>query len=315
MGQLRIVERRQGRVVLEGPWLLSRADLKELAGIVEEIWLALPEKIASAALQGSGGHKAMRIVAESASVAQARKALVKYVSEERTRKCEVLLGEGKIASSERIDEFLAPGALKLEVPSSIYIELKVDEVFLSVNLAKDVTVATGIWESDVALDLAAQVIAWLEEKRPSLWVRLWVGLWPSPLGIWIAGFMWVRMSGRSAQLPGKGQVEALLQDGIDAGEANKALEMILRHQYGVNLPSASPAQSESWLAPALVIASIALLALMIIPRSCFGIGRGESRVKLNRRWIGFVVVALPGYIVLQLVVPWVFGEIMSRASR
>jgi hypothetical protein len=128
--------------------------------------------------------------------------------------------------------------------------------------------------------------------------------------IFLAGLLFP--SGPNPKEQYKEEARKLLAQGINSGNQQKAIELLLAIQADYSPPVApsSPTvqRSPKWIVENS-IALFWLTAMALFPALSLGIWKGKQRLHLWRSWLPFVFVTIPGLIVTRYLEPQAFGAL------
>jgi len=98
----------------------------------------------------------------------------------------------------------------------------------------------------------------------------------------------------------KSEAYSLLNNGLTPEEIPKAVEYILGLQAGYYEQN-SITKIATWaICCSIVILILSILIIIFRPKTCIAIGQGINSLRRQRKWIKFINVFLPSFIILGI---------------
>ena len=174
--------------------------------------------------------------------------------------------------------------LKMEIKSSLFADALEVEADPSVPLADDFLAAVSEWA--MRHQCAAVVRAWAAAAR----------VWPVPIFLLLTVSL---VAAFGSMLQGTRVAEAMLQDGISELEVPAAVELLIRHEFG--LWPTSPASSSPFAYAWMTIVVVVALLSFVRPRTVLELNTaGAKALRFRTKWVNFWTWAAPVWIVLAL---------------
>jgi hypothetical protein len=310
-------------VDLAGPWLITTEQLQALDEIIDREAVVL-QTSADVRLANDLDDYIIRLYGSSEAEKKeiVRKELCsdwqksgKYQAKREVRiwlQDQKKLSASTFKEASRHPEIVASRIVKLET------ELRNGETTCSLSVG-------GRWNENI-LSLSASganqqdrerifiaVRNWVNECQAPLWQRAWNwtasnliqwALW------WLLLMVFLGLVGGQLQSPYINEAHRLLAKGLESKDITKALEILLALQSSyrtTSVPSGTP--SLFWLVA--LGGLFVCIALSIYPRIEVGWGKGRTRIKVWKWWMGFVMVSIPIFI-LSTVARNILGEMIKR---
>jgi hypothetical protein len=185
------------------------------------------------------------------------------------------------------------------------------------GIGGEIYVEVGCGDDSICSDIWHLIKGWLDSYSPNFFLRLFVNVAPV---VWILlGWVLLYMllmdfmgggNSRESQYQQKLQdrAKALLTEGINSNEVEKALTTILEMQSKI-IPDSFVAKAESpfgGLRGNTVLVGISLLLSIATPRTVIGLGKKRKLSILYKNWIALIMTSLPTSIGL----PWLFEKLL-----
>ncbi|HEY0172311.1 MAG TPA: hypothetical protein VGB98_14905 [Pyrinomonadaceae bacterium] len=243
---------------------------------------------------------------EEAEKQKLREELRKRISSRfrETRNITIYLkGNKKTVVSSFVDA-LRQQALLDEIPVRFEVTLRSGDIGCDIRIDRDGDLTIGVSPEHLSesRELFASVQRWALSVRPPAWQRWWVVLnflqWP----LFIIGLLIAASIASNSENTYKEQAVQLLKDGVTQDEQLKAIELILLLEAG--LVPTGQGKTPGWFMFFLVGGLILCVILSVTPKSMIGIGKGEEKIKRWRIWLRIVFILVPGFIFVQILLPY-----------
>lgn len=162
-------------------------------------------------------------------------------------------------------------------------------------------------DDDTFNDINYEIHKWIDNHKPSLIVQKWSSWFPwAVFPILMALFLITTQLVKSKSEIYKSQLSqessALLKDGLTQTEVNKAIEILLQKESDYVPDSFKPnmAINES-IRNIWIFFIVAIIILLIRPKTVIGLGKNNWVVKFYKSWIYFVIVFIPISIAVPIV--------------
>jgi hypothetical protein len=305
----------------EGPWLLDRECLLELDKLVDNEWIKL-EKYRERLIAEEVNGEILRISKkrpeyfdEVKERQQLQGVLEKSYEYGKGRNLVILLSGHRRVVAQSFEEAMRDPALLGEKPEGFALALKCYKIKCQLQVPYYQTSLRLEVDEDrnpIAKELFASLKSWVDTARPPYWQQLWLRLkgygaqWSLCLMIFVAAlFYFIAIApdtSGTARSARHAQAIELLKDGISQTNQFKALELILSYESG-DPPSSRTVMIPSWFWWFLCGAPLFCVALSFTPKIVLGIGKGQESIKKWLRWMKFIAITLPLWIVGTFIWP------------
>jgi len=291
------------QLTVNGPWLIDSKALKELGEIIDRSWLRF-EKLKEDAIKSQ---VAGEINGRSYKDPEDRKTDEAEI-EERIRRyygahgksITLSLKDNKSYRAESIQAALTEADLLSEESNGLAIELRNDQLQAMVDVDKlDLRIRTSPPTDAFAREIFVTLREWAEKNKAPLWQRLWRYVVPFH---WVAWLLILSFSGLihsasrlSAGSQRGGEAVKLLEGGLAEEELNKAIELLLRSEFGI-VTSSNSDSLPSWFFAIICIGFVVAMILSFRPKLAIGIGKGNTKIAIWRRWLRFISITVPGLV-------------------
>lgn len=299
-----------------GPWLLERSALDELDTIIEREYSALKEQNDKELRDNVEKEIKSRNYQDQDERDKQTRTLEKQYRAYFEFRCErivtVSLPMEKQLVGGSISEVARHPALTDVNPGGLVIFFRVGQTDCRFKVASDrldprAELAVSSKDPKIQNDLFAVLREWMDKTAPPKWQQLWYRVGVIPLWALLIILIAV-VDGILASLqldnPYRQEAHALLRQGISPATQVKAIGLLLAlaSDYRPPLAGASP---PFWLEIAglgfLVVCSV----LSIGPKAVIGLGRGESRIRLWRRWLNAAFFVVPLWLLSTVVAAFI----------
>jgi hypothetical protein len=223
----------------------------------------------------------------------------------------IYLSRGRTLAAKRFEEAVSQPHLMGEIPLRFRCDSEIGHLETSIALRSTWTTTLQIsvrpTSSIAAQELYGALENWASEIRPPDWQRFWLqaaSLFRFILFFWVLvglPFMYFGIE-REAKYVYQPEAKRLLDQGINSGNEQKAIELILTIVSGAGPknPVLRPGIRGwgYWAAITLVLG-----VLSFCPKAVIGVWRGKQRLKLWRIWITTVWVTIPLLVVTTVIWP------------
>jgi hypothetical protein len=169
--------------------------------------------------------------------------------------------------------------------------------------------------SPLSQELFVVMKEWAADIPRPLWLRVIIAVrWFAALVLLFWGLIFV--AGLISPSPPnfkeqyKQEAGKLLQQGINASNQQKAIELLLAIQadYSPHGATSKPERSKK----SIILNSTGLLwllAIVLCPEFCLGLWKGKQRLRLLRYWLPTVFVTVPGMLFTNYIRPQLFDDL------
>ncbi len=227
------------------------------------------------------------------------------------RKVTILLSKGREVQAESFKEASKEQFLQDEVPIGFSAKLEVGSTKVEITLGEydrdEIRYKVDSNDSAIAKDIIYDIESWIKSVLPRLWLRIWKKVYGWHFNLI---FLWVLCAAvtlpvvyKQFQSEIKKDVEAIIVEGIDSDNIEKAIEFVLIYASNY-VPEQYRTNVESWLRKLIVFSSIFAVVILILsfpPKSNIGIGKGESRIRRWRVYLRIVSFTIPVVIILPII--------------
>lgn len=307
-------------LTIGGPWLIDRDALAELGKIVDDSWDLLDKRKADILdsrirrrvdEQRAKGLSGKDLEEIGASIRQSEDRW--YVRQ--GKKIVIKLGSDKSFTTDSLSDALQEHKLINEEATGIEIEIGAAEVQATISINRkyeSLDIRTSPEREEAATELFVRLREWALKQRAPLWQRVWKNVSPGHWVIWFLclffSFIFVRaVQDTSIQQPiqqAKSEAFKILEDGISKDETQKALELLLRIETGYP-PGKVERKFPTWFKLLFWVGLVISVVLTVRPKLILGLGKGESKIKLWRKWLKFISITVPGLIFGSFLLPYV----------
>ena len=295
----------------KGPWLLKKASLLELDKLVDYEWEKLVEWTTNEEQNEKAKFLKDTITKFEHVDEKAAEKLWRPTSRCERELLIFLSGDRRVPVPNFESAFREP-LLVNETPIGFSLEVTVKNIRckLCTGSFSSLTLSVSPDEKQEARRLFAALRNWIGTVNPPLFQVLWRALSPLQWSVF-AAVCWVAIQSVSdpAELArATRQTESLeiLRTGVSSTNQAKALELILSYQCGA-IPSAGSRQIPTRYLWFVVSGVVVCLALHFRPKILLGIGKGEDSISKWERWMTFVGITFP----VWLVGTWIWPRIWA----
>lgn len=293
---------------LDGPWLVDRPALKELGEIVETIAQkfesanqdfieAKVDKVFGTHQGGDDRDKKDSYLRELQQKFPVKKAVSLALSRSKFVKEESI--DRLLSSPDLLDE--APIGLRIRIESA---ERQANVVFREAELNIDTSPQTD--------ELAREAFVTLQQWASANQAPLWQRIWKKRYMLFVIGWMFVSLILGSifantdvmTKNSIKPAADQLLQNGITDKDVPKAVEILLRLELKEPIAESKKEEIPLWVKVFVLGGLVSLALLSVRPPQLIGIGRNVQRIDRWRKWIHFLSITIPGFILVSVAWPY-----------
>lgn len=301
------------QINLDGPWLIDRPALQQLAEIINVI----SDKFSSASeecINVELPKMLERYRPESRASVQEESREILARKYNLTRKITLSLSNSRYIETEKIEELFSKPELLDELPTGFEAEIKAAHRSVTIKFDKGffsdkvrLNIRTSPETDELARVAFVELQQWAVTNQAPLWQRIWVNYFGFGMTLWfLALFFSIFVMASTAdiiQQDLRPVAIQILKDGISNEEIPKAIELLLRIEF--KEPIAKHEQvTQTWFIFLLFGGLAAIIVLWFRPSLEIGVGRSVARIKRWRGWIQFVSVTLPGFFFLSIIWPY-----------
>jgi hypothetical protein len=290
---------------IKGPWLLDKNSLDELNEtlvIIEEklfeSFNILVDKTAESKLEEYQRWD------EEIDIERAKQKVKESYSFEKSDKYVlVITQQGKKIKEDNLSSLLKGSQIDEFNPTElrVHIEKGPCEFTLEVSTRYDGELETRIKSMDDSIfnDINYEISKWIDKHKPNLVMQKWSSWFPFaafPIFMMLIFttpfFLKDKADIYKTELAKESNL--LLKDGLTEAETTKAIEIILQRESGYIPETFNPditinkTVGNIWL-----YTGVALIILLIRPRTVIGLGKNKWKVGFYRKWTYFVLVFIP----------------------
>jgi|SRR5882672_1404373 len=308
--------------ILYGPWLIEHQHLEAFDEILAQEWSRL-----TASKQRKETEETEREIdrfiklnpwlekdpeklrTKAKELIEGRSHLYKTYSSRLKRVISVYLKDGKRIEVDSFQEAARHPELLEEVPHKFDLRLECGEIDCSMSLTNSfLSIRVSPENLPEARDLFVSVKQWTARVRPPKWLEVWKRVNGLQWLAWILIVCIIVLNATGPKDEAKkvyqNQAHQLLKDGLSPEEQLKATEISLALQSEYT-PLGDNSKTPGWFLFLLVGGLGICIISSIIPGAVLGIGKGQNRVRFWRKWIWFVFAAIPGFIFINIIWPYI----------
>jgi len=292
-----------------GSWLMDERALKELEGMLQNIYVYLKEK--QKEIETNNSEEILSSYSWSYLLRREKEPVIKIVfsDESSVRK----------SSFQEIYELLE---IRKKLPRKITISME------CIGICVDVCLSSGDYNSnyfsyevngdekypnhsEYKNTVIGKIENWIDEFKPNVLSKIWYVLagWSMAFVILAGIIMWLiigaySMSNTKYYNQFEYEVSNIIEDGITENNRDRAMELILMKQYEY-VPKEWTQQNSTSYSKYLnicLIVMVSCLFIKICPKSNFSIGKGKRRVKFWNQYRKILFVAIPTTIIIPVII-------------
>ncbi|HKP37899.1 MAG TPA: hypothetical protein VJT71_13660 [Pyrinomonadaceae bacterium] len=309
--------------ILYGPWLIDREGLEAFDEMLDQEWErinAYNDKKKEQEFEKRVQERIERYESEERDIdIETARQQEKRFSEEysflrsayssrSTRKINIQLKGKRIQANSFKEAFRDPELLG-EVPRKFDARVECGEIDCTVILTGNLlSLRTSPEDNREARELFVSLKQWVAGIAPPKWLHLWRRFNGLQWLLWFLTILVVVLTmGRDpkdeARKTYQRQAHEILNSGMSQEQQTKAIEVLLALQSEY-VPSAQPNRTPGWFV-FLSFGGLVMCAIStIVPSAVLGIGKGQDRIRFWRKWIWFVFIAVPGFVLVNIVWPY-----------
>ena len=307
------------RLEEDGPWLINREHLLALDKLVEEEWLNL-EKYRDRVITEKVNEEVSRLRKKSTSSFNEAKARQEFRAtfessyEYREKRSLVILLNGqRRVVAKSFEEALRDPALLCEKPEGFVLSFKCCEIECVLELpyyGSSLRLKVEEDRDPIAKEVFASLKSWIDNVKPPYWQQVWLRMkgmqwfyYLMAIGVVLFYLSTIAPdTSASARSVRHDQAVELLKIGVSQTNQFKALELMLSYESGYP-PSSRTFVIPSWFWWFFCGAPVFCVSISFIPKVVLGIGNGQEAIKKWTKWMNFVGITFPLWILGTFIWP------------
>lgn len=327
MGQLHYPQKRE----INGPWILDKEDLEELDNVITEIDVYLKDS-----WNQSTGDKFYTSRSDNPPTEiEIQKHIIEKEKESFNNKhfvkCELKTKDGYKLSDQSIlgllksNELktLAPNGLNINIVHGAYYEHSFD-LNVSNLYSGELEYKIECSDSNIRNEIQYSIDNWIDSKKPSKLLQFW-----SNYGDFFAYLLFVPLiillwstfkpsetnySTYSSTM--RTEAFEIIEAGVDSTNMHSAIDLLLKSESNYVPSNFKPVQIPTEprnpiYLKILVVAIFVYLVSLIRPKTTIGIGKMKEKMTYHKIWIKFVMITLPGVLIISplwnFIYDWIFA--------
>lgn len=310
---------------LGGPWLINRKALEELSNIIENGYKKLMkhanemlEERVNETIEERYGKKEFEqfLPNEKEQKRQKIRELIKNYFFDKDKIINVKFEKGKYFSTDSLSKAIIVPELSNANISGFEVSYGAANINVSIVVDSDgLRIRTYPEKNELAKELFVELRDWAYRNRHPLWQRAWKNIAGFHWMIWLACFV---ISAPFIQTPkdiainkAKSEVHKLIANGLSKEDTTKAIELILQIESGYAPDIENKPLFPRWFKLFFWISLIISIILSFVPKLVIGIGRGNLKIILWKKWLRLISITIPGLIFTSFLWPYISHWVLN----